>query len=197
MRNRWISATLWGAAVVLAVGAGTAAVAASSGGNGRTVLSQGDVKRALAAQSSAAPSPSTTPDVSKKPGADTHLLRVTGGTMIVNCAANTAMLFRWTPDTGYRADDPVTGPAAAVSIRFESDTHSDIKVTVTCAAGTPVVKTAVDGDDHGKAGGASATPNPSAKPSPSDHDGDDNDGGDDHGGNGNGGGGNDDGAGHH
>jgi hypothetical protein len=186
MRNRWINATLWGAAVVLAVGAGTAAVAAASGGSGRSVLSQGDVDRALAASPnpSAKPQPSGTPDPSRKPGA-AQLFRVTGGTVVAHCVANAAILIRWTPDTGYRADDPILGPAAAVSIRFESDTLPDVKVTVTCPADKPVAKTSADGDDH-SGGGGGGSANPSAKPT------------DDHGdGNGSKGGGNDDAVGHH
>jgi hypothetical protein len=185
MRNRWISATLWGAAVVLAVGGGTAAVAAASTGTGRHVLSQHDVDRELGAAPSTSPSPAPIA-ASSNASDNSQVVRVSAGTVVVTCEGDTARLLRWTPKTGYRADDPTYGPAAVISVRFESDTADDVTVTVRCVAGKAVASTTVDADDHGHDGngGNPATPSPTVK-------GDDH-GGDNHGGGGPGRGGSDD-----
>jgi hypothetical protein len=190
MRIRWINATLWGAAVVLAVGAGTAAVAAASSDSGRRVLSRQDIDRELAGLPSVSPSA-----VAATPRADDNgqVSWVTGGTVVVTCSGDTATLLRWSPKTGYRADDPQIGPAAVVSVRFESDTASDVTVSVRCVGGKAVASTSEVGDDHGHDG--TATPSPTA----GGPDGGDDNGGDNHDGGGNrgSGGGSDDPSGHH
>jgi hypothetical protein len=199
MKNRWVGAALWGSAVVLAVGAGTGAVAAASTGSGRPVLSQDQVARDLRGLpatpgASAAPRPAVPgPQVD---GAQP--LTVSAGTVAVSCSGDIATLLRWTPKTGFRADDPIIGPAAFVSVRFESDAKDndgndtgdndavdndatgdndvDVTVTVHCDDGTAVASTTI-GDDHGgNDNGGGPTPNAT---------------GDDHGGNNGGGDGGD------
>ncbi len=83
--------------------------------------------------------------------------------MVVSCDGDTATLLRWSPASGYRGDDPQYGPAATVSVRFESDAASDdnapdVFVSVRCVNGVAVKATKL-GDDHGHDG---ATPQPSA-----------------------------------
>jgi len=183
MRIRWINAALWGGAVVLAVGAGTAAVAAASNDSGRHVLSPREVARELGGLPSAGPNTARV-----TPGADDNgqVSWVSGGAVVVTCDGDTATLLRWSPKTGYRGDDPRYGPAGTVGVRFESDTASDVTVTVRCVNGRAVASTEL-GDDHGR-DGATAAPTATG--------GDDN-GGDNHGGGDNGGhGGSDDPPGH-
>jgi hypothetical protein len=176
MRNRWVGVALWGAAVVLAVGAGTGAVAAAGAGSGRQVLSQDQVDRDLGTTPwtpPAAPHPVTTG------GAPAQALFTSAGAVAVECSGNTATLLRWTPATGFRADDPRMGPAATVSVRFESTAGSrddeDLTVTVHCVNGTA---TAVSGDDNGN-GPGNGGPTPTATGT---NNGGDNNGGDDNGG---------------
>jgi hypothetical protein len=199
MRNRWISLTLGGVAAVVAVGAGTAAVAAASTGNGHDVLSQQDVARQLAA----VPAPVATANTSLSgaaPAEDgSQAVSSVAGTVVVRCTGDVTTLLRWTPTTGFRADDPVFGPASVVSVRFESDVAEDVKVTVACVNGVASATTAPDGDDHGRnrgPGGPTATPSPTATDDHGDgRGGHDDPPGDDHGGGGHGGG-NDDGPNH-
>jgi len=165
MRNRWISLTLGGVAAVVAVGAGTAAVAAASTGNGHDVLSQQDVARQLAA----VPAPVATANTSLSgaaPAEDgSQAVSTVAGTVVVRCTGNVTTLLRWTPTTGFRADDPVFGPASVVAVRFESDVAEDVKVSVSCINGKAAATTTIDADDHGGnrgPGGPTATPAPTA-----------------------------------
>ncbi|HEY2791514.1 MAG TPA: hypothetical protein VGJ28_04110 [Micromonosporaceae bacterium] len=151
-----MSAGLWGVAVVLAVGAGSGAVAAASSGNGRQVLTRDQVDRDLARQPAVAASPSTGQPTVLGEAAQT--LAVTGGTLVVQCDQGAATLLRWIPKSGFRADDPVTGPAATVSVRFESDVSEDVTVTASCTGGTASAKV-TRGDDHGRRG-----PDPTSSP---------------------------------
>jgi hypothetical protein len=181
MRNRWISLTLGGVAALVAVGAGAAAVNAATTGDGHNVLSRSDVAHLL----SAAPAETDSTSVAAAPAAGgSQVVNSAAGTVVVRCSGNVATLLRWTPNSGFRADDPVSGPAAVVSVRFESDVAEDLKVSVTCANGVATGKTAVDADDHG---GNRGSGGPTVAPSPSDdhgRGGSDDPPGDDHGGHG-------------
>jgi len=73
----------------------------------------------------------------------------TPGTVVARCEGSLATLVSWSPNPGFRADDPVRGPAAAASIRFESDVADDYLVTITCDQGQPVGQLSADPDDHG------------------------------------------------
>jgi hypothetical protein len=85
------------------------------------------------------------------------VVKTTGGTMVVKCQGDVATLVSWTPNSNYRADDPVRGPAVRVTLTFESDTSDDVQVSVTCANGQAVTKEFVETDDHGggRGGGGS------------------------------------------
>jgi hypothetical protein len=159
MNSRWMSAGLWGAAVVLAVGAGSGAIAAASNGNGRQVLTRDQVDRDLGRQPAVAASPTGALPPVQTGAAQT--LNVTGGTLVVQCDQGVATLLRWIPKSGFRADDPVTGPAATVSVRFESDVTEDVTVTAGCTGGTASAQV-TRGDDHGRRGRDGATPTPTA-----------------------------------
>ena len=201
MRNRWISLTLGGVAAVVAVGAGTAAVAAASTGNGHDVLSQQDVARHLAALPAPVATANTTLSDAAQAADGSQALSTAAGTVVVRCSGNVTTLLRWSPNTGFRADDPVLGPASVVSVRFESDVAEDLKVSVQCAGGVATATTGPDADDHGRGGPGSptATPSPTATDDHGDgRGGHDDPPGDDHGGGGSGqGGGGDDGPSHH
>jgi hypothetical protein len=173
MTNRWRSAGLWGAAVVLAVGAGTGAVAAASPGNGRQVLSRDQVDHDLGAQPSTAPATTTSrPATPPAQGGPSRTLAVRGGTIVVQCDADEATLLRWSPNSGFRADDAITGPAATVGIRFESDTAEDVTVTATCVNGIPSSAETL-GDDHGGSGNGPGGLVPTATATGDDNGGDD------------------------
>jgi hypothetical protein len=186
---------VWTGAAVLAAGVATAAVAASRTGGGG-VLSPEDVAAQLAADNAGtggADDPagddhgddadgigSTTSPSAPSDASVSRVVKTTGGTMVVKCQGNVATLVSWTPNTGYRADDPVRGPAAKVALKFESDTSDDVMVSVTCADGQAVKKETVEADDHGGGNGGGGNGGVSDDPP-----------GDDHGG-GSGGGGSDD-----
>jgi hypothetical protein len=165
MRNRWISLTLGGVAAIVAVGAGTAAVAAASTGNGHDVLSQQDVARQLAARPAPVATANSTLSNAASAGDGSQAVSTSAGTVVVRCTGDVTTLLRWSPITGFRADDPVLGPASVVSVRFESDVAEDVRVSVHCVNGVAAATTALDADDHGGnrgPGSPSATPSPTA-----------------------------------
>jgi hypothetical protein len=178
-----MSLTLGGVAAIVAVGAGTAAVSAATTGSGQNILSQSDVARVLAK----APAPAATNPTNAQAqtsAAGSQVANTVGGTVVVRCSGNTATLLRWSPKAGFRADDPVFGPASAVSVRFESDVAEDVLVSVHCVNGIATAATTADGDDHG---GNRGPGTPTVSPSVDDHGGrggTDDPPGDDHGGHG-------------
>ena len=161
MRNRWITLTLGGVAAVVAVGAGAAAVNAATTDDGHHILSQRDVANRLA---TAPGSVATNATASRAaPATDgSQVANTVGGTVVVRCSGNVATLLRWSPKAGFRADDPVFGPASVVSIRFESDVAEDVRVSVSCANGVAAATTAADDNRGGNRGpgGGSPTVNP-------------------------------------
>jgi len=160
-------------------------VAAASTGNGHNVLSQQDVARQLAALPAPVATANSTLSDAAAAADGSQAVSTVAGTVVVRCTGDVTTLLRWSPNTGFRADDPVFGPASVVSVRFESDAAEDMKVSVQCAGGVAKATAAADADDHGRDG----TGSPTATPSPSGTDdppGDDH--GDDHGGGGHGGG---------
>src|SRR5215475_7368681 len=161
MRNRWISLTLGGIAAVVAVGAGTAAVNAATTGSGHNVKSQSDIANLLAAAPAPASTATNVPTTASGDGS--QVANTAGGTVVVQCSGNVATLLRWTPNSGFRADDPVVGPASVVGVRFESDVAEDVTVSVTCANGVAKATTTAEADDHGgNRGPGGPTPAPSA-----------------------------------
>lgn len=147
---------LWGAVAAVAVAVTTAVVAvAATGDRDAGVLSQDDVARELGAAtdgpsadgSSAASEPG--PDPSPDAAANSEVVSSRAGTLVVTCSTGTAHLQRWSPNPGYRADDVARGPAAAVSVWFESDQHDDVKVIVRCDGDRAVLTEEVEFDDHG------------------------------------------------
>jgi hypothetical protein len=162
MRNRWISLTLGGVAALVAVGAGTAAVNAATTGSGHDVKSQADIANLLAA--APAPAATTATNVPATASDDgSQVANTVGGTVVVRCSGNVATLLRWSPKTGFRADDPVIGPSSLVSVRFESDVAEDVTVSVTCANGVAKATTTPEADDHGgNRGSGGPSPAPSA-----------------------------------
>jgi hypothetical protein len=144
---------LWVAAAAAAVGVTTAAVTvanADSGGN--DVLSQDEVARQLADETATpgTPSPSPSPEAPPPTGdAEPGTLSGQAGQLVVRCDGDTAYLETWSPNPGYRVDDVVRGPAATVSVEFESDSYDDVEVVVRCQDGTLVQEDHVELDDHG------------------------------------------------
>jgi hypothetical protein len=157
---------LWAAAAVGAVAIASAAIAAAVG-SGPTTLSEDEVTRQLAqaglgtssSQSSSPSSPSSSVDPGPSPagsGAVTagngDMLSTRPGTVVATCSAGKVTLVSWSPNPGYRADDVVRGPAAKASVWFESDSHDDVLVEVSCVDGRPVATETAEKDDHGGLG---------------------------------------------
>lgn len=147
---------IWSVAAAAAIGVTTTAVtvANATGGGRDDVLSQDDVSRELgegaAADGSAPgePSPSSTMDRSVLNGTPITLDR-TPGRLVVECDGDEALLTSWSPNPGYRVDEVVRGPAAEVSVWFESDSFDDVEVVVTCDGDKPTANDLVEPDDHG------------------------------------------------
>lgn len=138
------------AATVAVTAVAAAAVTAAVTGDNRT-LSPQDVDQLLAGQTQGT-DVTASPETSSPSTTDDNRVQVHSlipGTVTVLCDGAVANLLSWSPNPGFRADDPVRGPAATVSVRFESDVHADYQVSATCADGTASVVLGPDDDDHG------------------------------------------------
>lgn len=71
-----------------------------------------------------------------------------GGTAIARCAGGQVYLVSWSPEQGYRTDDVARGPAAVVSVKFESDANK-VVLSVRCVDGEPRPAVSQRADDHG------------------------------------------------
>jgi hypothetical protein len=147
-------------AAVAVTATATALITASFVGDD-SVLSADDVDRQLAgatgtptAHASATGQPTTTATTTSTSvgpgGAGDVVSTLTPGIVTLRCNGTDVTLVSWSPNPGWRADDPVRGPAAEVSVRFESDVAQDYKVTATCAGGVPVAQ--LGPDDHSGGG---------------------------------------------
>ena len=88
-----------------------------------------------------APSPSTTPA-----GGVTRNLAAGGGTVTARCSGVQATIVAAIPSQGFHTDGLEPGPAASVSVQFESE-DEEYTATVTCESGAPIVRSAED-DGH-------------------------------------------------
>jgi hypothetical protein len=86
------------------------------------------------------------------PGSVDHVGTGPYGSVVVRCADSVATLLSWSPSPGYRADDAVRGPAATVSVRFESDIAEDLLVTAACAGTVAAITQGPDGGGGGHRG---------------------------------------------
>lgn len=145
-------ASIVGAAVAVTAIA-TAAVTATVLAGDDNTLTQEQVAALLTQPpggSTPAGTPSTTATSPQEP-LQPEVWTGVPGTITVGCDGNMATLLSWSPNPGYRADDPVRGPAAEVSVRFENDSNdNDFKVTATCADGVATVTAGPD--DHSGGG---------------------------------------------
>jgi hypothetical protein len=148
---------VWVVAAVAVTATATALITASLVAD-NSVRSPQEVADALAAATG------TPTGTATGPGTATPTATVTGGTgdltstltpgiVTVHCDGALATLVSWSPNPGWRADDPVRGPAAEVSVRFESDVAADFKVTATCAEGEPKVTLGPDDEHRGRGRG--------------------------------------------
>ncbi len=141
-------------AAVAVTATATALITASLIGND-SVLSSDDVDRQLAgatgtptgnATGTQQATPTTTTTATAAAGSGDVVSTLTPGIVTLRCDGAQITLVSWSPNPGWRADDPVRGPAAEVSVRFESDVAEDYKVTATCVNGAPVA--VLGPDDH-------------------------------------------------
>jgi len=127
----------------------TAAVTSAVTANGDT-LSPQDVNDLLGNDGTAGPTGTPDPSVSTSTSASgDEVATLVPGIVTVHCDGDLATLVSWSPNPGFRSDDPVRGPAAYVSVRFESDYNADYKVTGSCADGVATILAGPDVDDHG------------------------------------------------
>jgi hypothetical protein len=145
-------AAAWLAVAAAATGAGVAAIGVLEDGitGSRTrAVDAESVRRSLS--QTAAP-PDVVPTTSPTAGEGVmRVLGAGGGTVTARCAAGLVTLVSWTPAQGFRADDPVPGPADVASLKFKSDAQ-EYKVTVACDGGEPKVSTSGDDGHHGRGG---------------------------------------------
>jgi hypothetical protein len=152
-RRVLLGAAAWLAVAATATAAGVAAIGALEDGitGSRTPpLDREAVQRALNRTGAAVATVPTSP-----PSAGEGVTRVLGsggGTVTARCAGGRVTLLSWTPAQGFRADDPVRGPAKAASLKFESNTR-EYRVTVTCDGREPKISTSRDDRHHGHGGG--------------------------------------------
>jgi hypothetical protein len=143
------------AATVAVTGIATAAVTAIARGQSST-LSPQDVNQLLA-QAGGTPEPTTTPTSAGSGDVVTGLgdlvATLTPGIVTVHCDGDVATLVSWSPNPGFRSKDAVRGPAAEVSVRFESDSDGEFTVSATCSAGTATARVGADDGGHGGKGG--------------------------------------------
>jgi hypothetical protein len=149
-RNRWIGVGLGVVAAVVAVAAGATAIGAASTGTSHHLLSSDNVAQQLAELPTiaASPAPGTPIPGTAEPGGS-QIFRSAGGMVVASCAGDTTTLLRWTPNSGYRADDNAVSPAHMLSVLFESDTADDVTVSVTCTNGVASATVSTQPDDHG------------------------------------------------
>lgn len=139
----------WLAAAAAATTVGVISISAAGSdiaGTTATPLSQDQVRKALASASeqTASPQPAASPS---GPGV-TRTLSTPGGSIIARCADGKAALLSWSPAQGYQTDDIQRGPARTATMKFESG-DTEIRVSVTCPGGTPVLHASTEtGDRH-------------------------------------------------
>jgi len=158
------SALAWivGAAASIAVGM----LALSLIGGGSTVRSDQPLTPDEVAREAAAaprqPTPSASTAVAMPPlasgspqsAAPAHSDRIVsspGGSVVARCDPAGAYLVSWSPAPGYRVDGASRGPAAEVSVTFES-AGATVGVFVHCAGGSPQSRISQGSDDHGGTG---------------------------------------------
>ncbi|HVQ18553.1 MAG TPA: hypothetical protein VMT27_05900 [Actinomycetes bacterium] len=97
------------------------------------------------------PTPTATKHASSGPQTATRTISSKGGSVLAECAGDSAFLRSWSPATGYRVDEVHRGPAAEVEIRF-ANSATEVTLTVRCKAGVPVgqqeSQAAESMDDH-------------------------------------------------
>lgn len=158
MNQSSVRPLVWVIAAVAVTATATALITASLVAD-NSVRTPQQVADALAAATGTSTPATNTPTTGGTPGTPTSTTTVVGsggdltstltpGIVTVHCDGGLASLVSWSPNPGWRADDPVRGPAAEVSVRFESDVAADYKVTATCDQGRPVVHLGPD-DHHG------------------------------------------------
>jgi hypothetical protein len=155
MTKNAVRPLVWIVAAVAVTATATALITASLMSN-NSVRSPDDVERALAAATATPTGTATGTPTGTPTGTATMSTDGSGGVVsslipgivTVRCDGALATLVSWSPNPGWRADDPYQGPAAHVSVRFESDVYEDYKVTASCVDGEPVVNLGPDVDDH-------------------------------------------------
>lgn len=168
----------WVASTAVAAGIAWWAVSAvgAPGQAPDSVLSEGEVAAALAAERdalaaaaadpSSSPSPSTSPSASASPDptpgpdpAATPVVRtwsLDGGTVSAACAGDVVSLEYATPAGGWRVDVKERGPGARVLVELERD-GVETYVQAVCVAGTPEYTLVADDSGGSGSGGAGGT----------------------------------------
>jgi hypothetical protein len=144
----------WLTVAAAATTAGIAAIAVLEDGiTGRSVRPLDDeaVHRALS-RSGATSAPAAPIPGPSSTGGVTRNLAAGGGTVTARCEKGLATVVAAVPSQGFHTSVLGHGPAASVSLTFESDSE-EYAVTVTCQGGSPVAHAAKDDGHRGRHGG--------------------------------------------
>jgi hypothetical protein len=141
--------------LVLAGAATTAGITAldvlEAGITGKSVRPLDDeaVHRALSGSgaTSAPVTPAPVPSATSTGGV-TRNLAAGGGTVTARCEGGRVTIVAAIPAQGFHTGGLEHGPAASVSLKFES-TDEEYAVTVTCDNGSPIAHSAKDDGHHG------------------------------------------------
>lgn len=128
----------WIVTAAVATGAAVAVLGLLGGsltGASGHVMSQDEVRAALASAPAAPAQPSGT----RALGGDPKVITTAGGTVIASCAGGLVQVRSWSPAQGYAVDDVDTEPDDTVKVDFESDTHEDVEVELGCTNGEPAI----------------------------------------------------------
>jgi hypothetical protein len=141
----------WLAVAAAATTAGIAAIGVLEKGiTGRSVRPLDDeaVHRALS-RSGATSAPAVPNPGATSTGGVTRNLAAGGGTVTARCDKGLATIVAAIPSQGFHTSGLGHGPAASVSLTFESD-DEEYAVTLTCEGGSPVVRAAKDDGHRGR-----------------------------------------------
>jgi hypothetical protein len=141
----------WLAVAAAATTAGIAAIGVLEKGiTGRSVRPLDDeaVHRALSRSGATSTPALPNPGATSTAGV-TRNLAAGGGTVTARCDRGLATIVAAIPSQGFHTSGLGHGPAASVSLTFESD-DEEYAVTLTCEGGSPVVRAAKDDGHRGR-----------------------------------------------
>jgi hypothetical protein len=153
---------LWAAAAVAACAAVAVAVGTAAGAR-PAVLSEEDIRDALAVNGPAtAVEPAAGGAGASSLFGATSMLDSVAATLIVHCEVGLAKVESWAPHQGYRVAGGVRGPAPRASMVFASDANDSVILNVSCTGDHAVLTVQTQAAGH-------TALDPAGNPIPVDH----------------------------